>query len=401
MIRFELKKIFGKRLNIAAMLAGLLVLGVILFNRIADCSYYDGSRDTYVTGLDALTLAAEREEGDPSLLTEAFMTEYLKNIQAQDLKLGSEDAYMKIIRQNPQLFYFAAENYTDMRAEYVNEEVLNEIDLSDGAKFYERRMEKITDFLTTDFSFGNFSEAEKVYWTEKASQVETPFAWGYQEVMSILLDVATAGIYLIIVVIFCVSPIFSSERETGTEALLLTTKYGCSRLVWSKLAAAFLFTAGYYLVSYLLCTAVVGLLNGFPGGSLPIQLWNAVIPYRLTAMQVYALQIGMLLLVSLAVTSLVCLFAAWSKSTVAAMVAGILVVFAPLFFPMSKTSGLWNHINYLFPARGMLFQEVLETYASFSIGKLVIPYPWMLLLVNGTVIVLAVVPVKRLFQKMR
>lgn len=401
MIRFELKKIFGRKLNLAAMLVGLLVFGGILLYQIAGYSYYDSNRDAYLTGLEAFSLAAGQEEYAPSLLTEEFMTEYLENIQAQNLKLGSEDAYMKIIRQNPRLFYFAAESYTDIRADYVDEEVLNEIDLSGGAKFYERRMEKITDYLTTDYSSGNFSGAEKEYWIGKASQVETPFAWGNQDVMNVLLDMATAGIYLIFVVIFCVSPIFSSEREIGTEALLLTTKYGCSRLVWSKLAAAFLFTTGYYLASYLLCTAAVGVLLGFPGADLPIQLWNAVIPYCLTVMQAYLLHIGMILLISLTVTSVVCLFAAWSKSTVAAMAVGILAVFAPLFFPMSKTSGLWNHINYLFPIRGMLFQEVLGTYASFSIGKLVIPYPWMLLLVNGMVIVLAAVPVKRLFQKMR
>ena len=59
------------------------------------------------------------------------------------------------------------------------------------------------------------------------------------------------GFYLWFVIVICVSPVFSSEYESGAAALLLTTKHGKGRLVWSKLVAALLFTAGYLAVGIL------------------------------------------------------------------------------------------------------------------------------------------------------
>lgn len=44
MMRFEWKKIFERRLNVAAMLLGYLLIGVCVFNYITQESFYDERR---------------------------------------------------------------------------------------------------------------------------------------------------------------------------------------------------------------------------------------------------------------------------------------------------------------------------------------------------------------------
>ena len=87
-------------------------------------------------------------------------------------------------------------------------EDLNHILPADGERFYEARIEKVKDFVNTDVSFGNYSEAEKEYWLKKAEEIKTPFAWGSKEEMTVLWDTVLILAFGIFIVLFCVAPIF-------------------------------------------------------------------------------------------------------------------------------------------------------------------------------------------------
>lgn len=209
------------------------------------------------------------------------------------------------------------------------------------------------------------------------------------------------GFYLWFVIVICVSPVFSSEYESGAAALLLTTKHGKGRLVWSKLVAALLFTAGYLAVGILAGVGVVGLFLGFSGADLPVQLWNSVIPYNLTLGQTCAANFAIILLsgITLALVLLCC--SARLRSSLATLVIGFAVIIAPAFFPMSKESGLWNHINYLFPVRAANLKNMLGSFVSYPVGDFVISYVEMLAVVYGLIGIMAFVLTRRGFVKAR
>lgn len=178
MMRFEWKKIFERRLNVAAMLLGYLLIGVCVFHFITKESFYDEKTDQYIEGIAAYRLDQERAAEQTDVISEEYMTQLIGGIQSHDMDLEGDDAYAEVIRPLGDLFYFAARNYTDMRADIVDRNALNAVDLMQGARFYEQRMEKITDFLNMDFSYGNYRESEKAYWIQKAENTIVPFRWG-------------------------------------------------------------------------------------------------------------------------------------------------------------------------------------------------------------------------------
>lgn len=400
MIRYEWKKLFQSRLNLAAMLSGYLLIGVCLFFWIRNYSVYDEKTDSYRSGIEGFHLSQQRAMGQTDLITEEYVTKLLAKIQSCGLEQDSDEAYVKIARPLGDIYYFLAKHYTPL-GKRIDRTELDRVDLTDGARFYERRMDKITDYLNMDFSFGNYTEAEKSYWIHKAEAVTVPFAWGDQTVMDCTWDIIMLGFYLLFVIIICVSSVFSSEHESGAAALLLTTKYGKDRLVLAKMTVSVLFTLGYLIISSLAGVGVMALLFGLPGRELPVQLWDTAIPYDLTVWQACLWSFAVMLLIGLTVMAVQLCCSAVSHSSFTTLVLGVLLMIGPAFLPMSKTSGLWNHINYLFPVRAFNVKDTLSSYMSYAFGDLVISLIGMTLIVYAAVGVAALLLTRRGFVKMK
>lgn len=392
---FEWKKLFERRLNVTAMIIGYVLIGACVAVWISRASFYDDKTQDYIAGVDAVRMDRQRAGAQTDSLSEEYITQLVRQIQSHHLDLESDEAYVEVIRPLGDLFWVTAKNYTDMREEIVDRNALNEIDLTDGAHFYEQRMKKITDFLNMDFSFGNYKEVEKAYWIQKAERTKTPFRWGSRDTFDMVWDLTAPGFYLVFVIIICVSSVFSSEYESGAAYLLFTTKYGKNRLIWSKIAVAILFTVGYIVVGIVLALSAIGLVLGFQGADLPVQLWDSVIPYNLTVGQACAANFAVMLLVSVATALVLLGCSAGIRSSLATLVIGMALVIAPAFFPMSKESGLWNHVNYLFPIRVVDLKTMLGSFVSYTVGSHVISYVEMIVVVYIAASVIALLLIRR------
>ncbi len=401
MIRYEWKKIFERRLNIIAMISGYVLIAGCVFSFINGASFYDKETDSYVEGIEGIRLEQERAKEKEDVISEEYITRIVKEIQSYGMDLESDEAYMEIIRPMGDIFYFTAKNYTDMREPYADRNALMEIDLTDGAQFYRQRMDKITDYLNMDFSYGNYTKAEKEYWIQKAENTIVPFAWGDKCIMDMVWTTIAIGFYLWFVIVICVSPVFAFEHESGAVSLLLTAKYGKDRLIWSKIAVSVLFTVGYLLVGIVPGICVIGLLFGFSGIDLPVQVWNSVIPYNLTAGQACFYHLAIILLIGITVTLFMLFCSARLKSSLATLAIGITVLIGPAFFPMSKDSGFWNHMNLLFPVRAVDFKEMLGAYVSYTVGEWVIPYMVMVVIIYLAIGTAALIFTRKGFIKMR
>lgn len=399
MVRYEWKKLFQSRLNVSAMLIGYLLIGVCTFNYISQENFYDKNTDSYICGTEAFRLEQENAARQTDMITEEYVTELIGTVQERGMDMESDDAYLEIIRPLGDIYYMVAKNYSDMRSDRIDGNVLMDIELADGADFYGRRIEKIRDYLNMDFSYGNYKEAEKEYWIQKAEKIPVPFRWGSRAEMNVVKDIVAIGFYLWFVIVICASSVFSTEYESRAAFLLLTTKHGKDRLVWSKIAVIVLFTLGYLSVGLLTAVSVSGLLLGFPGADLPVQLYNSVIPYNMTIGQMCIGSFGIILLLGTAIALVVLCCSARLRSSLASLVIGVAMIIAPAFFPMSKESGLWNHINYLFPVRVADFREVLQSFVGYTIGDLVIPYTVMAVIVYVAVGITALLAVKGGFVK--
>ncbi|WP_350343133.1 ABC transporter permease subunit [Proteinivorax tanatarense] len=79
----------------------------------------------------------------------------------------------------------------------------------------------------------------------------------------------TIGLFLIV----ALSPIFSGEYYQKTDSILLTTKYGKSKLIYGKILAAFLVGLGCWLLINFLNLLLISLIFTLQGGQSFVQDW--------------------------------------------------------------------------------------------------------------------------------
>ena len=398
MIRFELLKIFRSRINKIAMLLGLVLLvAVYISQNFGSESVYCEEIDNYLYRLEAINYYKARAAAMGDTLTEEVITDYLKKVQAFPGDLNSDDAYTDLIRQNSSLFYYMCNSYKEIGDMNYDNNLLKDLDLSKGAGFYDYRMEKIRSYLNMDFSYGNYTEAEKEFWLNKASHVKTPFAWGSRELASRMEDMMSVPFFLLAIVIECVAPIFSKESDTGAVQLLLTTRYGKTRLIQAKIAASIIFTVSYLGICGLIGGIACGITNGWAEQRLPVQLWGNAIPYDLTIGESSLLHLGLVILIGITLTAVLLFTSALTKNGIGAMAVALLLLLGPIFLPYSRESGLINHLLDLTFFRFANMSELLIRFTSYRLGPIILDQITMSALTWTLITVILLLPLRSIF----
>lgn len=387
MIYYEFAKIFRRKVNVIVMLAGIVLMVVCAVNYVRQEPFYDKASGTYVNGREAFRLEEKTNNEMADYLTEEYLTGVVEGVQEKHMDMESDQAYEQVIRTKEDLISLICKNYADVGDE-IDWNKLNEISTENGMGFYERRLDKVEEYLNMDFSYGNYSEAEKEFWMEKEKEVQTPFAWGDKTVMNKIWTMMEVGFYFLFVIAVCTAPVFASEYESGASALLLTTRYGKTKLIYAKILASVLFALVYTAVGLGIGVGILGLAVGFHGAELPVQLWDSIIPYDWSIGKTLWISFAIILLMGLMISLFTMLLSARVKSGLSTLVIMFALLVGPAFLPMSKTSSLWNHINYLFPVRVTMTKDVISTLNSYQFGPVILSYLGMTVL---TYVVVAVI----------
>lgn len=375
---FEIKKIICKKVNQIAMLLGLLLIIICNIAQIQGKTFRDGDKEP--SGVSAISRQKEIENSLTSELSEEFLTAFIQEYQRQ-MAGNSYEYDWDLIEPQRNLFSCISRNYVEWNEQYIDWENLNKINTEGGIGFYDRRIQKIETLLNAEYTYGNFSEAEKEYWLEKAKTVNTPFRWGSNCNWDIKWTGIELLIYLFFVISICTAPIFAGEYQNRTDALLLTSKHGKSKVISAKILAAITFAFIYIAVCSSVSIGISSALLGIDGWNLPVQLWNTIIPYQMTVFKACVINLSVIFLISFFITAFSLLISTLSKSPMIVLALDILLFFGTIFLPSSKSIGLWNKILYLLPLNCIDLKHVLRTYNSYQFGTLIISYLEMIFIV--------------------
>ncbi|ASA24135.1 hypothetical protein [Paenibacillus donghaensis] len=149
--------------------------------------------------------------------------------------------------------------------------VIRDMQLEDNAEFYAARTEKVEKCFTVDYSDWAYSEQEKDFWNAKNSQIETPYEYGYHAGWKSLFQCFELLIVTIIAICICVAPVFAGEYQSGADSVILSTRYGKSKLIKAKISASFLFALIVFSINVLLAVGIQLATFGIDGWNLPLQ----------------------------------------------------------------------------------------------------------------------------------
>ena len=159
------------------------------------------------------------------------------------------------------------------------------------------------------------------------------------------------------------STVFSSEVSSNINQLLLSTKYGRSKLIVAKLFTATGISILVFLIIQLISLFVFYTYYGMSGWDASIQtnfhLKLFSFPMEINNLQVYSLVLGFQMVNLFAIAGITLLISSFTKSTFGSLVISLGAFFLPLALTYIFKTGFVNKLLYLFPINNYNVEEIL------------------------------------------
>lgn len=266
------------------------------------------------------------------------------------------------------------------------------MNLEHGTDFYGARDEKINKLLNNVYSDWNFGTAEKEFWLNHISNISTPYEYGYHAGWESLMSCMELFALAILCICICVSGTFSGEYQSGAVSVILSSRYGKSKLATAKILAAFAYSLITFTIFVIMGCGIQLVSFGFDGWNLPVQVMSSIAPYSVSLLGATLLALITLYLVLIGMVSLTLLLSAKLKSSVPVLVVVVLMMMLPMFLGISETSGVWNRILELLPYKATqpVFTDDSLGYFGYPIGGATFDIVTMRMIVYAVEMILCV-----------
>lgn len=388
MIWYEWKRIWGSRLTQFAVLGCALFLAFSVFSNIRLISGTDTDGQT-VTGLEAVRVQKEtrKEVKLDQETVDAVMEEYLgytedpaTSSDDRDLAYLSEEMYVKWYLPNLPVLHLidgAYRAYPEQRNDSMRDVFLQ----SRGKDFSEARKERVWENLEDAVNRGEITAAEADWWNAEDDAVGE-MSYEYNRAWWEIINSASLIILVMLVVCIGTSPVFAGEYQSKCDSLLLSMRYGKSRLILAKLTSSFLFATVVYWGCMGLFAGIYLAVLGTDGWNLPVQALdeNVSISYNLTSIQACGLVLVMGYVLTLGLAGVVLLLSSLMKNPYGVVITSFLFLCVPLFLSMNRGGYVWQHLLGLLPEKIADFG--FGSYMVYSIGGLTVTWPAAAMIVN-------------------
>lgn len=376
LIKYEFLKILRKKSTLIVMAASLLITAFFFGLPVLQFQTYN--QDGVLQGLAGIQYEKEQYTEISVPLTNEYVTKTIREVQELfedpenvgydgNEQFLIEDAYWNGIAPRESLLDLIAGNYADPNVS-AGYSALMDLDVSDGTDFYQARQDKIEKILND--SSKELSEAEKDYWRNLNSKVEEPFQYGYYEGWEVIISAFELLMFAVLAVCIVIAPVFSGEYQAGTDAVLLSGKYGKTKLTTAKILAALFFGVLAFTLHVLLAFGLPLAAFGTDGWNLPLQINGTTVPYPLTFLEGTLINLGVIYLVLLAMIGVTLFLSARMKSPYLVLTVVVPVLFVPMFLSPNGTSGIYNLLVFLTPYKSLV--PNFGSYLSYQFGPVVL-----------------------------
>lgn len=286
MLKFELKKIFSKRIN-QVLLAAVLVVTIIYSGMaIGSMSYTDEEGQDH-TGIEAGRLLAEDINQWKGELTAEKISEVIndyKTLSAEYPDGIPDTEYGKTIQSYYDIYDFVIGIMTP-DSEWDESVVyqLSDEQLQDIYTIYQDNMKKMAEEYGTTPEKRNYLES--IY-----EKIEIPLSFEAKDSWDTMTMYAQTYVLLMAVIIgFLAAGIFSGEFRPGTEDVFLAAKYGRSKAIKNKIIAGILVSTIVYWIGVGLLSFISFAVMGTSGFFTPYQIDDPYSIYVMTYGEYYLL----------------------------------------------------------------------------------------------------------------
>lgn len=375
LMKYEFLKIARKKSSLVVLAISLVLTGFLFGLPVLQYQTYH--QNGAIRGRQGIAYEKKQIAKCSVPLSEEYITETIREVQelfenpdnvgydgTEQFLIG--DAYWEGIAPREKLLGLIADTYSHPN-EMLGYHNLPTLDISKGAHFYQARDEKI-ETLLRDPSRA-LSREQKAYWSKMADRVVTPLQYGYYGGWEVILSSFELLMFALLAICIIIAPVFSGEYQAGTDAVLLSAKYGKTKLIKAKIGASLLFGTLAFALHVFVACGIPLTAFGVDGWNLPLAIANTIIPYPLTFLQAFLINIGIIYLVLLAMIGLTLFLSSKMKSPYLVLIILVPILFVSMFLTPQGTTGVYNLILFLLPYRSTMPE--FSKYISYQFGGFV------------------------------
>ena len=403
LVKYEFLKILRKKSTIVILLVSLFITAV--FFALPVIRYQIYNQDGVIQGLEGIRYEKEQYEKISVPLTNEYVTatvEEVKQLFENPDNIGYDgqeqflvdDAYWNDIAYRENLLNMIATNFAEPNVTVGYNKLLS-VDTSDGTDFYQARQDKIEKIVND--SSRELSETAKEYWLNMNSKVETPLQYGYFEGWKVIISCFELLLFPLLAICIVLCPVFSGEYQAGTDAVVLSSKYGKTKLTTAKTIASILFGLLAFTLHIVIAFAIPLAAYGIDGWNLPLQINGTTVPYPLTFLEGTLINLGVIYLVLIAMIGLTLFLSSKMKNPYFVLIVVIPVLFIPMFLSPNGTTGIYNLLVFLTPYQSLT--PNFGQYITYQFGSVVLDSFTMNALVYA-ILAIVLIPLARIgFKK--
>lgn len=286
MLKYELKKIFSKRIN-QVLLATVLVVTIIYSGMAIGSMRYTDEEGQEHTGIEAGRLLVEDVNQWKGELTAEKITEVITDYKELSGKYPDgipDEEWGKHVQSYYNIYSFVIDIMTP-DSEW-NEGVvyqLSDEQLQNIYTIYQDNMKKMAKEYGTTLEKRSYLES--IY-----EKIEIPLAFEAKDSWATMTMYAQTYVLLMAVIIgFLVASIFSGEFRPGTEDVFLVAKYGRSKAIKNKIIAGILVSTITYWIGVGILSFISFAVMGTSGFFTPYQIDDPYSIYVMTYGKYYLL----------------------------------------------------------------------------------------------------------------
>lgn len=407
LVKFEFRKLYKKRMNMIVFVVTLFLIVAFGISIVAQTYTYNEKGDK-ISGRAYVRYKKQIAEKLAGQLTDEkardVIAEYQNMVATPEYYEGegedghfTDEIYCSYYIPHRQILLDIGHVYDDPEVQSWGSN-LDKLSLNDIKPLYEAKKDRFQMILETGSGDWNYTNAEKKYWTKQYNKITEPVTYGYAEGWSTWFDMAGFFFYVLVGIFIIMSTVYAGEYEHKADHIILTTKYGKSKVIAAKNIAAFLY--GFLLSTA--CMLIMALVcfgwYGAEGGSLPVQSIYFQSTYPLTNAQAVLLYVIMCYLAAFMMIAMTLWLSARMKNGLSVLAVMLLFAFVPIFMKESLTNGIYNHIMALLSYNAIRdggYNRIL----SYPFGSCVLNYMNMRIIVYLILTVLIITFAGRAFGR--
>jgi len=364
LVKFEYKKMLTRKS--AVIILALVIIAALLGHILISLrGYVDGESGretmiidrTYARALSGRAIDAELLAEVQNAFSDIPIVEHPWQLQ-----------YTSELRPYMHIFRIIQPIYN------VNFNTIQDLTTDDLQNFYNIRHEQVVSVLSNL----NIGDNSKEVMIRLDSEIETP--WIFEDIESyrgFFIHMYMVVYLMLFAIGVCLAPMFSTEYSTGTSQLILSSRFGKSKLIMAKFITGISFSIIFCLFLVLSTFLISSLFYGFDGANAPLQLLLTGSVYPLSLIQTAVIFSVCVLSGAVMFSAIAMFLSAKLKSAYGVVIILTVLIFIPIAFYASEENAILLNLYRLLPSTVMHFELLFSNIPYELFGLAVMPYVFL------------------------